>query len=64
MFIGWIIVIAITVLFGWGGWRIGKKVGIDGRLGIIIGLGVWIAVIFLSPFVRVWVIFLLTGCCQ
>ena len=64
MLIGWIIVIAITVLFGWGGWWTGKKFGIDGRLGIIIGLGVWVAVVFLIPFVSVWVVFLVTGCCQ
>jgi hypothetical protein len=64
MLVGRIIVIAITVLFGWGGWWIGKKVGIDERLGIIMGLGIWVALVFLIPGIGVSVGFFLTGCCQ
>ena len=64
MFIGWIIVIAVTVLFGWLGWWTGKKCGISGGVGIIIGVGIWIALVLLIPFLKVWTLFLLTGCCQ
>jgi len=47
--IGWIILLAAIVLFGWlGGW-IGRKVGIPRWLGVIIGVGILVAIFFLMP---------------
>ena len=64
MFIGWIIVLAVAIIFGWMGFLIAKKFDKPGGVGIMIGVGILIALVVLIPLLRVWTIFLLTGCCQ
>jgi len=56
--IGWIILLAAIVLFGWLGGKIGTKVGIPWWLGVIIGIGILVAIFFLMPELLV---LLLTG---
>jgi len=58
--VGWIIVAAVTGFFGWSGWWIAKTLRFQGRIGMIIGLVIWIALIYYSSPLRKYVIFALT----
>jgi len=61
--ISWIFLLGLIVLFGWLGGRIAKQVGIPRWLGVIIGIGIFVAIVFLTPIGEL-AFFFLTGCCQ
>ncbi|MEN8172159.1 MAG: hypothetical protein ABFS03_04690 [Chloroflexota bacterium] len=55
--------IVYTAFFGWSGWWIARTLRLSEDIGLAVGLGIWIAVIYFSTPLQNLILYAIRNCC-